>query len=65
MPSALISYDKPLQCLKRLKDGSPGHPLYIAGDTPLMPWIPARSQSDAKVDPLTPGQDYPHNASDD
>jgi hypothetical protein len=43
VPSTLISYDKPLQCLKRLKDGSPGHPLYIAGDTPLIPWIPARS----------------------
>jgi hypothetical protein len=39
LPSALISYDKPLQCLKRLKDGSPGHPLYIAGDTPLTSWM--------------------------
>lgn len=45
VPSALISYDKPLQCLKRLKDGSPGHPLYIAGDTPLMPWIPRESSA--------------------
>lgn len=29
---------RPLMCLDMNKDGSPKHPLYVAGDTPLKEW---------------------------
>lgn len=28
-------------CLGKTKDGSPRHPLYVKGDTPLIEWKPA------------------------
>lgn len=27
-----------LHCLGTTKDGHPKHPLYVAGDTPIVPW---------------------------
>lgn len=29
-----------MQCLGRTKDGAPRHPLYMAADSPLIPWQP-------------------------
>ena len=31
--------DRPLLCLKISQDGSPWHPLYVDGDTPLKPYV--------------------------
>jgi hypothetical protein len=44
MRARMISYEvangecHPLQCLGTTKDGSPRHPLYVAGTTELVPW---------------------------
>jgi hypothetical protein len=36
--SAVLALLPPVVCLGTTKDGHPRHPLYVRGDTPLVPW---------------------------
>lgn len=39
-------------CLGTTKRGEPRHPLYVAADTELVPWIPSQSGRDAEDERL-------------
>lgn len=43
--------DSPL-CLGVTQRGEPRHPLYVAGDSPLVPWVPARPAPDPENERL-------------
>ena len=37
----VASFDMTMMCLGTTKSGAPRHPLYVRGDTPLVPWYPS------------------------